>query len=876
MDRNSEDTLKRDEPPIDGLTELLAWSAQPQCPAWQRDALRRLCAGPDIQISDAAELLEIMKGVRAAQPISDQHVRETISSFKQISLKSIRNVENINALAEGQILSFLEKGMTIVYGENGLGKSGYARILKSACRARLDKRFDILPNIYRQTEGLQQSAKITYVEGTTVRSSQWIKGHPGQPALSAISVFDASAGNISVTGKNDIAYTPFPLLVLGRLARVADDLRSKLTTEIEQFEGRMPPAITNRECSAHTSTGKLLGTLSGKTRTESVETLSTLNDTEKAELLKLGKDFADDPAAVGSRSLKLAQRIENLGRMMEAVAAGLNEDALARIQSLKHEIVVTTDAAHAEAERRFACVPLPVGGPAWQAHWEAARRYAENEAYPGESFPKTSSGSHCVLCQQMLDEAAGDRLAHFESFVVDELGTRIKTAKASLEKALEFEGIVYLQISKIAEIREYLINADEGELASAISTFLIHAAWRRRWTLRAGAGEIAADAPIMGAPPSTVIASSAEALRKRAAALRNTADAPERQVLKNRLDELADREWLHVVKDDVIKAISTKSEIEKLEGLKPQTARARITSKSTVLAKKLVTDRWRDRFALEVADLGISRLRVELRQEKSEAGVPRFKVFFVKNRAGSVGAVLSEGEQRCLAIAAFLAELETADSSSGIVLDDPITSLDHIYRQKIAARLAQESLQRQVIIFTHDIPFLSQLQQACKDAGISPLVRMVSRGGEVPGFCHDEAPTTHRSVAAAVDSLGKDLANKRHIFETGGPAWDEFVTKCGGILRKLWERAVEEAVSPVLTRWTHKVNTPGFIQLSVITEQDSAEMRKGYGICSIWEHYQPAAGNTPLPSADDISSEIKRLTLWFMSIKERQQRAAKG
>jgi wobble nucleotide-excising tRNase len=60
--------------------------------------------------------------------------------------------------------------------------------------------------------------------------------------------------------------------------------------------------------------------------------------------------------------------------------------------------------------------------------------------------------------------------------------------------------------------------------------------------------------------------------------------------------------------------------------------------------------------------------------------------------------VLSEGELRCLAIAAFLAELETAEGTSGIVLDDPISSLDHVHREKIAARLAKEALSRQVLL----------------------------------------------------------------------------------------------------------------------------------------------------------------------------------
>jgi wobble nucleotide-excising tRNase len=59
-----------------------------------------------------------------------------------------------------------------------------------------------------------------------------------------------------------------------------------------------------------------------------------------------------------------------------------------------------------------------------------------------------------------------------------------------------------------------------------------------------------------------------------------------------------------------------------------------------------------------------------------------------------------------VAIASFLAELETSSENCGIVFDDPVCSLDHLYRQRVAERLVSEGHKRQVIVFTHDIVFL--------------------------------------------------------------------------------------------------------------------------------------------------------------------------
>jgi ABC-type multidrug transport system ATPase subunit len=52
-----------------------------------------------------------------------------------ISLDSIFHHKGVNALAEDQSLKF-GKNLTVVYGDNGAGKTGYIRILKDSCRAR--------------------------------------------------------------------------------------------------------------------------------------------------------------------------------------------------------------------------------------------------------------------------------------------------------------------------------------------------------------------------------------------------------------------------------------------------------------------------------------------------------------------------------------------------------------------------------------------------------------------------------------------------------------------------------------------------------------------------------------------------------------------
>ena len=50
--------------------------------------------------------------------------------------------------------------------------------------------------------------------------------------------------------------------------------------------------------------------------------------------------------------------------------------------------------------------------------------------------------------------------------------------------------------------------------------------------------------------------------------------------------------------------------------------------------------------------------------------------------------------------------------------------------------------------------------------------------------------------------------------------------------RPLWERAVEDAVAPVVRRFQNKVNTKGLSKLTALTVEDCKIMREAYERCS--------------------------------------------
>lgn len=121
---------------------LIDWAGQQA--AWVQDSLRRISSTAGLQVSDE-DRQDILFRIRyAANGVGDapacngltpSHLALCAEAGPRTVLASIGPVQNIDRLAKGQQLRFAPKGITLVFGENGSGKSGYARIAKRLCRS---------------------------------------------------------------------------------------------------------------------------------------------------------------------------------------------------------------------------------------------------------------------------------------------------------------------------------------------------------------------------------------------------------------------------------------------------------------------------------------------------------------------------------------------------------------------------------------------------------------------------------------------------------------------------------------------------------------------------------------------------------------------
>ena len=190
-------------------------------------------------------------------------------------------------------------------------------------------------------------------------------------------------------------------------------------------------------------------------------------------------------------------------------------------------------------------------------------------------------------------------------------------------------------------------------------------------------------------------------LEARAAELDKLVDPAERSRWQGELNELEDRQHLAASLTLIESEHVRLATCAFLEICCKDFGTTAITNLRNKLADDVVTPQLRDRFVNEVTSLVSNKVRVEIARVGGRYGSPQYQVRFLAKPDAKVLSVLSEGEQTCIALAAFLTEVATMDHRSALVFDDPVTSLDHRWRKKVAERLVKKLPCVEVIVFTH-------------------------------------------------------------------------------------------------------------------------------------------------------------------------------
>jgi ABC-type dipeptide/oligopeptide/nickel transport system ATPase subunit len=840
------------------LQEILSWSAGR--PNWQRDALRRIVENTNLTQGDVSELERICRAQHHIDTgdapaiqcvfLTQAHLPSAPGATESVSLVSIGEIKNVNRLPAGQTVPLgAEVGLTIIYGENGAGKSGYARVIKKACRARGAQPI-IRPNAFAPKVADKAEAKIVFRAGSTEVTLSWQDGIVADPRLANVFVFDASSASHYLGEEDAAAFTPYGLDVLPTLTRVCDAINERLKSEISQINLSLTRAKSGWKDHPETSVGKLIHGLSAATKVSDVDALASLDEMEIQRLQDLREAFKAEPLKKAKATRAAALRLDFFSKKVTNAAIDLADENMIILKKLLDNEKTATDAAKAFARGQFDSSFLAgTGGDMWRTLWEAAREYSIKAAYIEQPFPVITAEDRCVLCQQEIGDEAARRLTAFEKFATDksqQLAANAAQLVIAEGNKLNVIGALAVELEKVdADLTE--LNVSQRTL----TTEFVNAADKRLKLLKNSFSSKAwVSCPSLAASPESFIQDLRLALEARAKMEESMHDPETFKIVVAEVKELAAREWLHGVKADVLAQIKAYETIDKLKNCQKDVGTAQITTKSSDLTRQFVTDAFQQRFKSELKLLGLQTLDVALEPLKGKKGETKFGLRLVSSSTSKVIDIASEGEQRCIALAAFLSELSQASHQSALVFDDPVSSLDHRHRQEVANRLVIEAVHRQVIVFTHDVIFLNDLRAFAETNKVSENVLYLAWDNKAPGYCVAGLPWDSKKPNECLAELERD---QKRINSTWNPQPSEEnrreMRNAYSRLRSTLERVIEhEFLSGIVKRFESQVIAGRVKSLLGIREEECDEVKRLIDKChSITDAHSPSMVSIPTP-----------------------------
>lgn len=831
-------------------------------PDWLQDAAERLLKQGSLSLTDVKDLVARLKTAEGQKV----NVHRTFDSLAQPSeaglslrLKSISALTGIEGLAPRRPLEFAQTNLTVIYGNNGSGKSSYARLLKKVTGK--PRASDLKSNVF-QTESAQGQCQFTYEVAGENTATKWIANSAPVEALRAIDIFDADEAAHYLSSENAAAYIPPIVGLFENLALACDQVKAQLQDEQGKLVKALPALPYEYALAA---AGKSYSLLKPEVTESTLSALLTWADENEKTLTQATERLktVDHAALAKQKRLKKTQ-VQQVATALQQAFDAYSLTALERLRALRTAAQtkrqIATEAAKVESAQLD-----HVGTATWRAMWEAAREYSQ-EVYPAKGFPVTDA-ARCVLCHQELSVAAQERLNAFESFVQSKLSAEATQAESAYIQAKGQLPVAWTQAFVNTQAEAAGLTADES-WPTYLREFWLSVE-NARAVLLADEGASSA-APMVGTGDAVKsLTDYANSLDTEAIQHDLDAQGIDRVTLQRTKVELEAKKWV------AQQTVAVRAEVERLkqykqyEDWKTLANSKGVSLKSAEIAEKVITQAYVGRFNRELQALGAAHIKVELVKTKTEKGrvLHRLQLKGVKGKQ-TLNEILSEGERRVVALAAFLADLTEKPNNAPFIFDDPISSLDQTWEERTINRLVQLTETRQVIVFTHRLSFMGLIGERADDMTCVHIRQEPWGAGET-----GDVPLYGKKPEAAL----KDLINARvsqarnALHEHGTDAYYPLGKAICSDFRILLERIVEFVLlADVVQRHRRAVNTLGKIQnLAKITPTDCALIEELMTKYSSYEHSQSSEAPVDLPDPDELQADIQRLIGWHNEFTKR-------
>lgn len=621
-------------------------------------------------------------------------------------LSKLENVEGVNALIENQTIEF-SPNLTIIYGANGSGKSGYIRLLKKVFYSKAPE--DILPNIHIENGHKPTDAKFTFKSNNTDILLKYANAENAE--FKQFAVFDGKGLYKQLADKNEFEFRPAGLSFFAQYTDAVNRVEQKLNAEINTKN-----LVNTTNNLAYLFNGDsdiktTVQTLNAQTNIEDLKKYTPFSDEDKTK--KAATQTRYDELLLASKGKeKEISNLESIKRLLvqnkqaiEKLNQFFTNDTLTKVKTAIADCVTKETTAKAEGIESFKTDEIQnVGTTEWKNFIVAAETFAKTQKRETAVYPE--NGDKCLFCQQPLSYEAQKLISNYWTFIKSTVEQNAKQAQEIIDKMkqhfekLDFDlfpddNILTVWLSEkypqpLQELKQKL--SMQKELAQNIVSDIKDKTATDRIELK------------IDVTPHTTIEATIDTL---ITSYKNDEQSKELEKLSKLKTFLEHKEKFNTHFSKFEDYVTNQIWLEKAR--KANYAKRKITDTEKNLSEKYFTQKYVDTFNEECQKLN-GNFGIDINRTGS-AG-KSYRQFKLKGK--DPYTVLSEGEQKVIAIADFLAEMTMSEINRGLVFDDPVNSLDNDRKKQIAERLALQATLKQIIVFTHDLVFFYHIKNFSK------------------------------------------------------------------------------------------------------------------------------------------------------------------
>lgn len=637
--------------------------------------------------------------------ISDDDVNQIISSYisntfdevpyeweeeqpQSIVLKKLYGVKGVNRLLADQEIAFGDN-LTVIYGENGTGKTGYSRIIQQIGKY-IGEVVPIKPNVF--ANDIQPQAKIDYVTGNNSFTLEWSQH---SDVKLNVKLFNSDCVHFSLNSDRKIDFTPHIFYIIEQLSIATQKLNAKVQEKIQSL-----------------STSILSPIISA---TEVYQKIDNIIKTRKPEEV-IAFDILIKKYSID----ELEKKRENLLKKLDKLSITVLDNEIKQLNLLDksiEQIIDIIDRSEFYSKKQYKTYRLnlkTIKELRTQSNIEsilsklqiqdsikqpfiefilAADKFYKVSVPKGEAFSKLE---RCLFCGQSIDSQ--DVITHE---ILDLYNDLIQASKFDSIQKLEIENLKILEnhktvMERLTTLRQTQVVKDNNFISEHLDIII---KFFKELINDDYENNIRSQIEILTTMRETISIN-----------IKNDKEKIE-EIDKNRTQvnyELNEvnakiniyKDW-NIVKQYLIEYINL-SQI----GV--------ISNHAISKCQKEIQDKIYKQSFIEILQSTLSELKapkeVQFNPVVSNSKMAIKQGYNVISKENGLNEILSEGEQTVVALAQFIAESKFNPNDNVLFFDDPVNSLDLKRMYVIAQVLVTLAKTKQIIIFTHNLVFLGYIK----------------------------------------------------------------------------------------------------------------------------------------------------------------------